>query len=62
MRIVRYIGRLLNRVLQGVIAVALLAVVGFLLDKLLLGDQPRGRPGGSPTPPPSEPPAASPPQ
>ena len=59
MRIVRFIGRLLNRILQGAIAVALLAVVGFLLDKLLLGDQPRGRPGGSPlppAPPPAEPP------
>lgn len=59
MRIVRFIGRLLNRVLQGAIAVALLAVVGFLLDKLLLGDQPRGRPGGSPVPAP-EPPSESP--
>lgn len=52
MRIVRYFGRLLNRMLQGAIAVALLAVVGFLLDKVLLGDQPKGRPGGSPVPPP----------
>ncbi len=52
MRIVRYFGRVLNRMLQGAIAVALVAVVGLLLDKVLLGDQPRGRPSGSPVSPP----------
>ena len=52
MKIVRILGRLLARVLQGAVAVAIVAAVGFLLDKALLGDTPRGRPGAAPVPPP----------
>lgn len=50
MPIVRFFGRLLNRAIQGIVAVAIVAVVGMLLDRVLLGDTPKGRPGRAETP------------
>jgi hypothetical protein len=44
MFIVRWLGRLLNRTIQGAVALAVIAAVGFLLDRALLGDAPRRGP------------------